>query len=157
MIPERFKKPIAAIAAIFFVATIAAPPASALDVPGVVTSLQATDSSLPSGVANPKGNIGWLLGNIFWKSSDAGYDSTKLGKIRPQYVDGAGVWTQNSNKTYLADPGSNVGIGTSAPGAKLDVVGAIWKNGGYDSWGMRNGVMLGTVAEYGSSGPFNLT
>lgn len=88
-------------------------PVSALTVPEAITSIQSSNPTLPSGVANPKGNIGFLLANMFWNSSDIGYDSTKFGKIKPTYFDGAGAtaWTYAGGNTYLTDIATgNVGI-----------------------------------------------
>ncbi|MFZ3232592.1 MAG: hypothetical protein WA194_03555 [Patescibacteria group bacterium] len=102
-------------------------PVSALTVPEAITSIQTSNPTLPTGVANPKGNIGFLLANMFWNSSDVGYDSSKFGKIKPTYFDGAGftAWTNTLSGTYLTNASENVGIGTSNPQAKLHVEGKV--------------------------------
>lgn len=96
-------------------------PVSALTVPEAITSIQSSNPTLPSGVANPKGNIGFLLANMFWNSSDLGYDSTKFGKIKPTYFDGAGAtaWTYAGGNTYMTDMNGRVGVGTNDPQAYL--------------------------------------
>jgi len=45
--------------------------ASALTLTGAISSLQATDPALPSGVANPKGLIGYILATIFGNSGSS--------------------------------------------------------------------------------------
>ena len=58
---------------------------------------------------------------MFWNSSDVGYDSTKFGKIKPTYFDGAGAtaWTYAGGNTYMTDMNGRVGIGTNDPQAYL--------------------------------------
>lgn len=49
---------------------------------------------------------------MFWNSADIGYDSTKFGKIKPQYFDGAGAtaWTYAGGNTYMTDMNGRVGV-----------------------------------------------
>jgi hypothetical protein len=89
----------------------------ALSVQESVNSLQTSTSGLPS-VDNPKGHIGYILANIFYNASDG----SKNGLIRPEYIDGIGTWTLTGSNAYFTYSG-NVGIGTSTPTEKLDIVG----------------------------------
>ncbi len=114
-------KAFAAATALVLTFSSVANPAFALTVPEAITSIQASNPTLPTGVPNPKGNIGFLLANMFWNSSDVGYDSTKFGKIKPQFFDGAGAtaWTYAGGNTYMTDMNGHVGIGTNDPQAYL--------------------------------------
>lgn len=104
--------------AILLLVVLAIPTSSvmALDVRSAVTSLQTTDVSLPA-VANPKGNIGFILATIFGSSGNS------LGKIQAQYLDYSGIsaWTQSGSQTWLTTTTGSVGIGTISPTASLDV------------------------------------
>lgn len=105
-------------------ASSALPSANAVTVTQAITSIQSSNPTLPAGVDNPKGNIGFLLANLFWSASDAGYDSSKFGKIKPNFVDGSGAtaWTYVSGNTTLTDVSAGkVGIGTASPSASLEV------------------------------------
>lgn len=100
-----------AAAALISLSVIAQPSlqtAAALTVGEAVVSIQSSNPTLPSGVANPKGNIGFLIANLFWKASDAGYDASKFGKVKPEYVDGIGTWTQTLTGVFLTSGSSNV-------------------------------------------------
>lgn len=99
------------------------PRAEAATVYEAVLSLQSDDPSLPSGVSNPKGNFGFILANLFWRSSDSGFNFGKIGKIKPQYLDGIGTFTQTESGTYLTDSVANVGFGTALPTARIHVIG----------------------------------
>ena len=64
-----------------------------------VNSLQSTDPALPTGVANPKGSIGYILSTIF------GSGSTSPWKIQSQYLDTSGIsgasqWTTSGSSIY---------------------------------------------------------
>lgn len=66
-----------------------------------VSSLQTPSPLTPAGVANPKGNIGYILANIF------GTGGTSLGKIQGQYLDTSGIsgisqWTSSGSSIYYA-------------------------------------------------------
>ncbi|EKD44753.1 MAG: hypothetical protein ACD_71C00018G0002, partial [uncultured bacterium (gcode 4)] len=61
-------------------------PAMALTFTEVVNLLQAPDINLPTGVTNPKGNIWFILSNLFWGTGDG----VKNGKIKPEYLDYSG-------------------------------------------------------------------
>lgn len=114
-------KTLAAAMSLAAVFSSTVPAASALTVPEAITSIQSSNPTLPTGVTNPKGNIGFLLANMFWNSSDIGYDATKFGKIKPTYFDGAGAtaWTYAGGNTYMTDMSGRVGIGTNDPQAYL--------------------------------------
>ena len=117
-------KALATATALVLTFSSVANPVFALTVPEAITSIQSSNPTLPTGVSNPKGNIGFLLANMFWNSADVGYDSTKFGKIKPQYFDGAGAtaWTYAGGNTYLTDVATgNVGIGTDSPNASFEV------------------------------------
>ena len=45
--------------------------AAPITLTGAISSLQATDPALPSGVANPKGIIGYILATIFGNSGSS--------------------------------------------------------------------------------------
>jgi hypothetical protein len=92
-----------------------------------INSIQATDPTLPTGVANPKGSIGSLLSELFYGSGDG----AKNGLIKAQYIDYSGIsaWTQSGSHAFYSGTG-NVGIGTNSPGAKLEVNGQIKITGG---------------------------
>lgn len=57
-------------------------------------------------------------------------DVTVVGNlsVAGSIVGAGSLWNRSGTNTYLANSGDNVGIGTSTPGAKLDVVGAIQSN-----------------------------
>ncbi len=114
-------KTLAAFTSLAVALSSVAQPVSALTVPEAITSIQSSNPTLPTGVPNPKGNIGFLLANMFWNSSDIGYDSTKFGKIKPTYFDGAGAtaWTYAGGNTYVTDMNGRVGVGTNDPQAYL--------------------------------------
>lgn len=99
---------------------ISMPSATALTIEEAVTNIQGTDISLPTGVAHPKGSIGFILANIF------GSGSISFGKIQSKYIDYAGIsaWTQSGSDIFYNGTGS-VGIGTVNPSAKLEVSGQI--------------------------------
>ena len=123
------RRTVATLVSLSFMAQAPFQAASALTVGEAVTSIQSSNPTLPSGVANPKGNVGFLIANLFWKASDAGYDASKFGKVKPEYVDGIGTWTQTLTGVFLTSGSSNVGIGTSAPAYKLDVAGTVNASG----------------------------
>jgi|GEM_PF-2067865 len=102
----------------------------------VVNLIQAPDINLPTGVINPKGNIGFILSNLFWGTADG----TKNGKIKPEYLDYSGIsaWTQSGVVTYLTVSTGSVGIGTLNPGGYTTAIrgsndiagsGALWVSG----------------------------
>lgn len=91
------------------------------DVAARVASIQAVDPTLPSGVTDPKGMIGFIISKIFLSS----------GKIKNSFVEWIS-WLTNGrvpkyNGTNLVDGviydnGTNIGIGTTSPGtSKLNV------------------------------------
>jgi hypothetical protein len=51
--------------ALLLIIAIPLPSVHSLTVLEAVNTLQATDPSLPTGVANPKGSIGYILSTIF--------------------------------------------------------------------------------------------
>jgi hypothetical protein len=137
------------------------------DVVSAVNQIRLTDPNVPAGTPNPRGLVGTIIDNIFYPSGSG----VKEGKILPQYLDftgitltdmgsqgtagyipkytGAGITLGNS---VIAESGGNIGIGTSTPSAKLEVVGtrtntinyanAISRIGGSDvflSFGALNG------------------
>ncbi|MFZ4461991.1 MAG: hypothetical protein ACOYN2_05855 [Patescibacteria group bacterium] len=74
----------------------------ATPVSDAVTSLQQTTPGLPTGVTNPKGNIGLILSTIFQTGGE---------KIKSQYLDLSsisGLWTSNGSSVVY--DGGNVGI-----------------------------------------------
>ena len=76
-----------------------------------INTFKATNPNLPS-VTNQKGNLGYILANIF--------DSQ--GKILSDYLNvGSNLWTSSSGNIYLADSTNKVGIGTSSPANLLSV------------------------------------
>jgi hypothetical protein len=96
------------------------------DVINAVSQIRQTDPNVPLS-SNQKGNVGTILDNIFGTG-------VKQGKILSDYLDLAG--TANYMPKYAGtgngfvnsqvfDNGTNVGIGTSSPTAKLDVNGTI--------------------------------
>ncbi len=105
-------KTLAAFLSLTIAFSVFVPSASAITVPEAITSIQSSNPTLPTGVVNPKGNIGFLLANMFWNSSDFGYDSTKFGKIKPTFFDGDGAtaWTYAGGNTYMTDMNGRVGI-----------------------------------------------
>ena len=81
------------------------------------------DISLSYGNAYFKGNVG--IGTTSpSKKLDVNGDINFTGNL---YKNGslynASLWTDNGSSTYLTQTGDKVGIGTSSPGAKLDVNG----------------------------------
>lgn len=132
------KQILASLSALTMIVSSIAPTANALTVTEAVNSVQSTPSPTLPNVANPRGNIGYILANIFYGSGDG----VKNGLIKPQYLDVAGIntWIVNGSNAYYGGTGS-VGIGTSTPSAsfKLDVTGAIRSSNGLT-------VSAGTVA-----------
>lgn len=95
--------------------------AQALTMTEAVNSIQAPPPATLPSVANPRGNIGYILANLFYGVSDG----AKNGLIKPEYVDIAGLntWIVSGLNAYFGLAG-NVGIGTASPGARLHVVTA---------------------------------
>lgn len=108
------------ITILFVISLVPTTPLSALTFTEVVNLLQAPDINLPTGVTNPKGNIGFILSELFWGTEDG----IKNGKIKPQYLDYSGIsaWTQSGSQTYLTTTTGSVGIGTTNPIGALDII-----------------------------------
>lgn len=91
------------------------------DVAARVASIQATDPTLPSGVTDPKGMIGFIISKIFLST----------GKIKNSFVEWISWLTSGKIPRYngsnlvdgtIYDNGTNIGIGTTSPGtSKLNV------------------------------------
>ncbi len=111
-------KRVALLAISTFLFPAAANTASALTVTEAVNSIQsAAPADLPT-VSNPRGNIGYVLANIFYGVADG----TKNGKLKAEYLDVAGIdiWTASGSNASFAYSG-NVGIGTPNPNASFEV------------------------------------
>lgn len=105
--------------------------AEAATLKDTVNAIQTTPAGLPN-VANPRGNFGNLLSELFWGVGDG----TKNGKIKPQYLDYSGIstWTTTGSNAYYGGTGG-VGIGISGPysGAKLHVLNGVSAAGSYNT------------------------
>ena len=114
-----FKKIIAPI--LLVVTIVPTPSVMALTLQQAVNNIQAIDPNLPTGVANPKGSIGFLLAELFYGTGDG----SKNGKIKPQYIDYSGIsaWTQSGSDAFYSGTG-NVGIGTASPADILTLFGS---------------------------------
>ncbi len=125
--------------------------------------LSSSYSDLVIASSQPNHNHGSTLTFATYNPSDAndyrkfvvnqGNWGDRRGFLDFGYSDAAGRSNPHSsingsdNVLVLDGFNKRVGIGTQNPGAKLDVVGAIWNNQGIDGWGFKNGCVLGTYGQ----------
>ncbi|RLE07258.1 hypothetical protein DRJ00_08460 [Candidatus Aerophobetes bacterium] len=104
---------------------------------GRITATEFYDYNNPEWYVNPAGQS-VFSGNVGIGTTNPGYKLDVVGQINSSgglciggdckanwgEVAATGYWTQSGSNLYTKDTGWNVGIGTTAPGAKLDVAGA---------------------------------
>lgn len=106
------------------------------DVVNAVNQIRLSDPNVPVGTPNPRGFVGTIVDNMFYPAG------LKEGKIRPEYLDVnfAGTLTNLNSagingyipkytatgvtigNSAIFDNAGNIGIGTSTPGAKLEIL-----------------------------------
>ena len=119
------------------------------------TTLHVEESSASLGIAptasaflvERAGNVGMTLGtantgvcSIFMGDTD----SLTVGRVQYDNSDNALQFWSNSSERMRIDSAGNVGIGTSSPTSKLDVVGAISSTTGANFATSSGGVAIGT-------------
>ncbi|HRZ86045.1 MAG TPA: hypothetical protein P5277_04695 [Candidatus Paceibacterota bacterium] len=105
-----------------------------------------------------------LYGMYFYNMSDGSYNATYDKWAYNQT--GISVWNSSGSNTFLTDESHNVGIGTSTPSMKLDVIGSanfsgnIYVNGSAEFGGgwQNNGVTISEGKVFAQTGYFyNIT
>ncbi|MDD5213564.1 MAG: tail fiber domain-containing protein [Candidatus Gracilibacteria bacterium] len=113
-------------------------PATFLD---YITKLQSTDSNLPN-VANQKGYIGAILGEIFYDSG-----STNRGKIKSQYLDLSGVTVVGSS--YTAGTGLLLNGTTFSVNTASSTSSGILTNTDWNTFNNKQAnIVSGTTSQY---------